>query len=134
MAPRLSDHSPGFVSFGKAWRGRPPFRSHNYWPKHESFVEVIQRGWEISIPDTEQYKLITTFNISLVVHGTVAESNDFQKENENPYAVPISMDIFKVLESPLDITTTTIIKRIVSNHEAYQVCCASYHCSCCFAS
>ncbi|GAY32380.1 hypothetical protein CUMW_002100, partial [Citrus unshiu] len=63
---------------------------------------------------------ITTFNISLVVHGTVAENNDFQKDDGNPYAIPISMDIFKVLESPLDITTTTIIRRIVSNHEAYQ--------------
>ncbi|XP_021912163.1 ethanolamine-phosphate cytidylyltransferase-like [Carica papaya] len=63
---------------------------------------------------------ITTFNISLVVHGTVAESNDFQKEKDNPYSVPLSMGIFKVLESPLDITTSTIIRRIVSNHEAYQ--------------
>ncbi|TYI38064.1 hypothetical protein ES332_A02G000900v1 [Gossypium tomentosum] len=65
--------------------------------------------------------MITTFNISLVVHGTVAESSDFQKEKDNPYDVPISMGIFKVLESPLDITTTTIIKRIVANHKAYQV-------------
>ncbi|XP_059645668.1 ethanolamine-phosphate cytidylyltransferase-like [Cornus florida] len=62
--------------------------------------------------------MITTFNISLVVHGTVAEDN-FQ-ENQTPYDVPISMGIFKLLESPLDITTTTIIRRIVSNHEAYQ--------------
>jgi hypothetical protein len=92
---------------------------------------------------------ITTFNISSVVHGTVAENDDFQKvnrsgiarsllalskhihllimmfltsqEQDNPYAVPIGMGIFKVLDSPLDITTTTIIRRIVSNHEAYQV-------------
>lgn len=64
--------------------------------------------------------MITTFDISLVVHGTVAEDSDFQKEKGNPYEVPISMGIFKVLESPLDITTSTIIRRIVSNHEAYQ--------------
>lgn len=43
------------------------------------------------------------------------------QEKENPYDVPISMGIFKLLESPLDITTSTIIKRIVSNHDAYQV-------------
>lgn len=43
------------------------------------------------------------------------------QETGNPYEVPISMGIFKVLESPLDITTSTIIRRIVSNHEAYQV-------------
>ncbi|WCJ27909.1 Ethanolamine-phosphate cytidylyltransferase [Euphorbia peplus] len=75
---------------------------------------IIGAPWEVS-KDT-----ITTFNISLVVHGTVAENTDYQEENGNPYAVPISMGIFKVLESPLDITTTTIIRRIVSNHEAYQ--------------
>ncbi|EXC35204.1 Ethanolamine-phosphate cytidylyltransferase [Morus notabilis] len=75
---------------------------------------IIGAPWEVS------RDMITTFNISLVVHGTVAENNDFQKENGNPYDVPISMGIFKILESPLDITTTTIIRRIVSNHEAYQ--------------
>ncbi|URD84370.1 Cytidylyltransferase [Musa troglodytarum] len=63
---------------------------------------------------------ITTFNISLVVHGTVAEYMDFSKEESNPYAVPMAMGIYKQLNSPLDITTSTIIKRIVSNHEAYQ--------------
>ncbi|CAK7343424.1 unnamed protein product [Dovyalis caffra] len=75
---------------------------------------IIGAPWEIS------RDMITTFNISTVVHGTVAENNEFQKELDNPYAVPISMGIFKVLDSPLDITTTTIIRRIVSNHEAYQ--------------
>ncbi|KAK7374135.1 hypothetical protein VNO80_07561 [Phaseolus coccineus] len=75
---------------------------------------IIGAPWEVS------KDMITTFNISLVVHGTIAENNDFQKEQCNPYAVPISMGIFKLLESPVDITTTTIIKRIVSNHEAYQ--------------
>lgn len=75
---------------------------------------IIGAPWEVS------KDMITTFNISLVVHGTVAESNDFQKEKDNPYSVPLSMGIFKVLESPLDITTSTIIRRIVSNHEAYQ--------------
>lgn len=43
------------------------------------------------------------------------------QDDRDPYDVPKSMGIFKVLESPLDITTSTIIKRIVSNHEAYQV-------------
>ncbi|KAK9920161.1 hypothetical protein M0R45_028720 [Rubus argutus] len=75
---------------------------------------IIGAPWEIT------KDVITTFNISLVVHGTVAENDNFEKETGNPYEVPISMGIFKVLESPLDITTSTIIKRIVSNHEAYQ--------------
>ncbi|KAG1365590.1 hypothetical protein COCNU_12G005900 [Cocos nucifera] len=63
---------------------------------------------------------ITTFNISLVVHGTIAENMDFLKEKSNPYAVPMAMGIYRQIESPLDITTSTIIRRIVSNHEAYQ--------------
>ncbi|KAH9737143.1 ethanolamine-phosphate cytidylyltransferase [Citrus sinensis] len=75
---------------------------------------IIGAPWEVS------KDMITTFNISLVVRGTVAENDDFQKDDGNPYAIPISVGIFKVLESPLDITTATIIRRIVSNHEAYQ--------------
>lgn len=43
------------------------------------------------------------------------------QEKRIPYDVPASMGIVKLLDSPLDITTSTIIKRIVSNHEAYQV-------------
>ncbi|KAG8649999.1 ethanolamine-phosphate cytidylyltransferase isoform X2 [Manihot esculenta] len=74
----------------------------------------------IGAPSEVSKDMITTFNISLVVHGTVAENVEYEKERCNPYAVPISMGIFKVLESPLDITTTTIIRRIVANHEAYQ--------------
>ncbi|MQL82477.1 hypothetical protein Taro_014961 [Colocasia esculenta] len=66
-------------------------------------------------------KAITTFDISVVVHGTVSEYKDFHKEKSNPYAIPISMGIYQQLESPLDITTSTIIRRIVANHEAYQV-------------
>ncbi|KAJ9693526.1 hypothetical protein PVL29_009466 [Vitis rotundifolia] len=75
---------------------------------------IIGAPWEVS------KDMITTFNISLVVHGTVAEYNNFPKGNEDPYAIPISLGIYEQLESPLDITTTTIIRRIVSNHEAYQ--------------
>ncbi|CAK8542205.1 unnamed protein product [Lathyrus sativus] len=75
---------------------------------------IIGAPWEVS------KDMITTFNISVVAHGTCAENTDFQKEQSNPYAVPISLGIFQVLDSPLDITTTTIIRRIVSNHEAYQ--------------
>ncbi|XP_002519980.2 ethanolamine-phosphate cytidylyltransferase [Ricinus communis] len=75
---------------------------------------IIGAPWEVS------KDMITTFNIFLVVHGTVAENTDYQEEKSNPYDVPISMGIFQVLESPLDITTTTIIRRIVANHEAYQ--------------
>ncbi|KAG6503486.1 hypothetical protein ZIOFF_035801 [Zingiber officinale] len=76
---------------------------------------IIGAPWEVS------KDMITTFNISLVVHGTIAENMNFRKEETDPYAIPMAMGIYKQLTSPLDITTSTIIRRIVSNHEAYQV-------------
>ncbi|XP_020241710.1 ethanolamine-phosphate cytidylyltransferase [Asparagus officinalis] len=74
---------------------------------------IIGAPWEVS------KDMITTFNISLVVHGTIAENMDFLKEKSNPYEVPIEMGIYRQLESPLEITTSTVIKRIVANHDAY---------------
>ena len=75
---------------------------------------IIGAPWHIS------KDMITTFNISLVVHGTIAENMDYTEDDSNPYAAPIAMGIYHKLDSPLDITTSTIIRRIVSNHEAYQ--------------
>ncbi|XP_078180725.1 ethanolamine-phosphate cytidylyltransferase-like [Carex rostrata] len=74
----------------------------------------------IGAPHEVSKDMITTFNISLVVHGTIAENMGFMKEQPNPYRVPMDMGICKQLESPLNITTSAIIRRIVANHEAYQ--------------
>ncbi|GFZ09204.1 phosphorylethanolamine cytidylyltransferase 1 [Actinidia rufa] len=63
---------------------------------------------------------MTTFNISLVVHGTVAESNQFLNGKTDPYAVPKSMGIFQMLESPKNITTSSVSQRIIANHEIYK--------------
>ncbi|KAK8950235.1 hypothetical protein KSP40_PGU000001 [Platanthera guangdongensis] len=75
---------------------------------------IIGAPWEVT------KDMITTFNVSLVVHGTIAENMDYLVEKSNPYAVPMEMGILQTITSPLDITTSTIIKRIVANHEAYQ--------------
>lgn len=61
--------------------------------------------------------MITTFNISLVVHGTVAEKS--LPSEKDPYEVPKSIGIFRLLESPKDITTTSVAQRIMANHDAY---------------
>lgn len=74
-------------------------------------------SWEWWLPAG---KYLATFHVSSDLVGCY--SYCILQENDNPYAVPISMGIFKVIDSPLDITTTTIIRRIVANHEAYQVC------------
>ncbi|GAV56947.1 CTP_transf_2 domain-containing protein [Cephalotus follicularis] len=74
---------------------------------------IIGAPWEITAD------MITTFNISLVVHGTVAESNPLLVGKNDQYAVPKSMGIFRMLESPKSITTTSVAQRIIANHEAY---------------
>ncbi|MCO5596780.1 hypothetical protein L7F22_050849 [Adiantum nelumboides] len=74
----------------------------------------------IGAPWTVTKDMITTFNISLVVHGTIAENGDLLSEENDPYKAAKELGIFREIESPMDITTTTIIKRIVANHEAYK--------------
>lgn len=39
----------------------------------------------------------------------------------DPYAVPKSMGIFQLLDSPDDTTTSRIAERIIANHEAFMV-------------
>lgn len=73
---------------------------------------IIGAPWEIT------KDMITTFNISLVVHGTVAEKS--LHSERDPYEVPKSMGMFRLLESPKDITTTMVAQRILANHEAYE--------------
>uniref|UniRef100_A0A0V0ID07 Ethanolamine-phosphate cytidylyltransferase n=1 Tax=Solanum chacoense TaxID=4108 RepID=A0A0V0ID07_SOLCH len=74
---------------------------------------IIGAPWEVT------QDMITTFNISLVVHGTVSESNSSMEGGQDPYAVPKSMGIFQVIDSPKDITTSSVAQRIIANHEIY---------------
>lgn len=55
------------------------------------------------------------FFVFVLIYGPLLQ------EQPNPYRVPMDMGICKQLESPLNITTSAIIRRIVANHEAYQV-------------
>ncbi|XP_058068427.1 ethanolamine-phosphate cytidylyltransferase-like [Magnolia sinica] len=75
---------------------------------------IIGAPWEVT------KDMITTFNISLVVHGTVAESNCLSSEGVDPYAAPKRMGIFQTVESPRNTTTGSIAKRIIANHETYK--------------
>ncbi|XP_058113514.1 ethanolamine-phosphate cytidylyltransferase-like isoform X2 [Magnolia sinica] len=75
---------------------------------------IIGAPWEVT------KDMITTFNISLVVHGTVAESNPLSNGEVDPYAAPKSMGIFWMVESPRDTTTTSIAERIIANHDIYK--------------
>ncbi|BDA47157.1 Ethanolamine-phosphate cytidylyltransferase [Coccomyxa sp. Obi] len=64
--------------------------------------------------------LLTTFNISLVVRGTVSETGASDNAEHARYAVPKERGIMRTLQSPRDITTATIIHRIVTNRAAYE--------------
>lgn len=73
---------------------------------------IIGAPWEVT------QDMMTTFNISLVVHGTVAESS-CNGEND-PYAIPKSMGIFQMIPSPKNITSASVARRIIDNLEAYK--------------
>ncbi|KAF3437288.1 hypothetical protein FNV43_RR20041 [Rhamnella rubrinervis] len=75
---------------------------------------IIGAPWEVT------NDMITTFNISLVVRGTNSENNFSLSGEGDPYSVPKSMGIFKLLDSPSNITTTSVAQRIIANHDAYK--------------
>lgn len=74
---------------------------------------IIGAPWEVT------RDMITTFNISLVVHGTVAESTR-SGESIDPYRIPKSMGIFRSIQSPKDIASASVAKRIADSCEAYK--------------
>lgn len=74
---------------------------------------IIGAPWEVT------KDMITTFNISMVVHGTVSDSDHLLCGEVDPYAAPKSMGIFRTIESPRDTTTTSVAKRIIANHDTY---------------
>ncbi|XP_074273700.1 ethanolamine-phosphate cytidylyltransferase-like [Silene latifolia] len=80
------------------------------------YVDEIIMGapWEVT------QDMIKTFNISLVVRGTVSEANPLVNDDTDPYAVPKKMKMFRMLESPKHITTSSVAHRIITNHEAYK--------------
>lgn len=74
---------------------------------------IIGAPWEVS------KDVITTFNISVVVHGTISEYNSSLTSETDPYRVAKSMGVYQLLESPKNTTTTSVAERIMANHEAY---------------
>ncbi|XP_024401500.1 ethanolamine-phosphate cytidylyltransferase [Physcomitrium patens] len=75
---------------------------------------IIGAPWEVT------KDMITTFNISLVVHGSCAEENELRNREIDPYKAAKAAGIFAEIKSPRNITTSTIISRILTNHEAYR--------------
>uniref|UniRef100_A0A453FXZ5 ethanolamine-phosphate cytidylyltransferase n=3 Tax=Aegilops tauschii TaxID=37682 RepID=A0A453FXZ5_AEGTS len=98
-------------------RGYPPIMH-----LHERTLGVLACRYVdeviIGAPLEVSRDMITTFNISLVVHGTVVEGGSASEVD--PYALPKSMGIFQVVTSPKTITSVSVATRIIDNHEAYK--------------
>ncbi|CAI7780309.1 unnamed protein product, partial [Closterium sp. NIES-53] len=76
---------------------------------------VLDAPWVVSD------QLIAAYNISLIVHGTVAESNPLCQGEEQRYAAARARGMVREVQSAAETTTTTIVTRIVDNHHAYVV-------------
>lgn len=62
--------------------------------------------------------MMTTMNISLVVHGTHHDPS-LATDAIDPYQVPKAMGMYKEIGSASTLTVKTIVDRIVRNREAY---------------
>ena len=78
--------------------------------------EVIMGAPEIISED-----LLTTFGIGLVVRGTTHETATREAASEEArYAVAKSKDMLRMLPSPSNMTSATLIRRIVENREQFE--------------
>ena len=74
----------------------------------------------IGAPMEVSKELLTTFNISLVLHGTVYEAGGGGGYGERYYSVPIEQNMFVEIASPSTITVREIINRIMANRGAFE--------------
>lgn len=73
----------------------------------------------IGAPSVVSQDMITTMNISLVVHGTHRSGAHSAKGDEERYAVPKAAGIFVTIQSVSDLDVTTILNRVKRNREAF---------------
>ncbi|CAD7705239.1 unnamed protein product [Ostreobium quekettii] len=74
----------------------------------------------IGVPPNITEDLIRTFNISLVVRGTLSETSDLGPVEEGRYDVATAKGIYREIKSPNNTTTGSIIRRIVENNKMYE--------------
>ncbi|KAJ0984153.1 hypothetical protein J5N97_002509 [Dioscorea zingiberensis] len=96
--------------------------SHPIMHLHERSLSVLACRYVdeviIGAPWGVTKDMIATFNISLVVHGTISENNHHCEFD--PYTIPKSMGIFQMITSPMNITSASVARRIIDNYEAYK--------------
>jgi len=80
------------------------------------FVDEVILGapWEIS------KDMLTTMNIKIVAHG--ANNIDYNAEEikSDPYVLPKELGIFQEIKIERNLTTDSIIQRIISNRQRYE--------------
>lgn len=90
---------------------------------HERALSVLSCRYVdevvIGAPMVITEDLLTTFNISVVVTGTVHETRSRDSEKVR-YAVPQEKGIFKRLDSPDTMTSAKLIERIVANRTQFE--------------
>ncbi|KAL4419461.1 hypothetical protein ABPG77_003574 [Micractinium sp. CCAP 211/92] len=91
---------------------------------HERALSVLSCRYVdevvIGAPTEITEDLLTTFNISLVVTGSVHETPHRAEGESERYGVPRERGIFKQLESPETMTSAKLIERIVANRALFE--------------
>lgn len=90
---------------------------------HERALSVLACKYAdeviIGAPGVISEDLLTTFGIDCVVRGTIHETMDRSSEARR-YELPVQKGMFARMESPSDVTSSTIIKRIVGNRAQFE--------------
>jgi ethanolamine-phosphate cytidylyltransferase len=92
---------------------------------HERALSVLACRYTdeviIGAPSVITDDLLTTFNISLVVRGSMHEISDRNAASESErYLVPSNKDCLRYLKSPSNMTSAELIQRIVKNREQFE--------------
>lgn len=92
---------------------------------HERALSVLACKWVdevvIGAPSVITPDLIKTFNISLVLRGSVSETSCRDRGvSPERYAVPAQRGIFRQMASPSGITAAAVITRIVAKREQFE--------------
>jgi len=73
---------------------------------------IIGCPWEIT------QELIKSQGINIVVQGSVVDPA-YITDEADPYAAPKKLGIYREIDSPSDMTTSTILSRILRNRQSY---------------
>jgi len=91
---------------------------------HERTLSVLSCKYVDEVIIGAPYKLSKDMlegKIHVVVHGTCVDARDGEnKPNEDPYEVAKQLGLYKTIDSPNNITSSTIIDRIISNRMSYE--------------